>query len=80
MHYSRLQGNVRAGVATIQPKDPNADIGQRKGPSKLDIKQARLMYKCGKLKGKYHAIEVSSHQWKPKSIGLVCYQEPVLPI
>lgn len=48
MHYSKYSGNNRPGVVTIQAKKQSADIGQRKGPSKLDIKQARLMYKCGK--------------------------------
>ncbi|KAL9983945.1 hypothetical protein ACROYT_G006194 [Oculina patagonica] len=48
MHYSKYAGNNRPGVVTIQPLDPNAELGQRKGPSKLDIKQARLMYKCSK--------------------------------
>ena len=60
MHYSKFQGNNRPGVETIKPKDPSVDIGQRKGPSKLDIEQARLMYKCGKLihSGmKYNAIQ-----------------------
>lgn len=46
MHYSKFQGNNRPGVETIVPKDPSVDTGQRKGPSKLDVKQARLMYKC----------------------------------
>lgn len=54
MHYSKYAGNNRPGVVTIQPLDPNAETGQRKGPSKLDIKQARLMYKCGK-----HRIRIS---------------------
>jgi len=35
-------------VETIKSKDPTKEFGQRKSPSKLDIKQARLMYKCGK--------------------------------
>lgn len=48
MHYSKYAGNNRPGVVTIESKETNAEIGQRKGPSKLDIKQARLMYNCGK--------------------------------
>ena len=50
MHYSKYQGNNRPGVETMQAKDPNQEFGQRKGPSKLDIEQARLMYECGELK------------------------------
>ena len=47
MHYSKYAGNNRPGVMTIDAKDPNAEIGQLKGPSKSDIKQARRMYGCG---------------------------------
>ncbi|XP_066028110.1 nematocyst expressed protein 6 isoform X2 [Pocillopora verrucosa] len=50
MHYSKYAGNIRPGVMTIDAKDPNAEIGQLKGPSKSDIKQARLMYGCGGTK------------------------------
>ena len=46
MHYSKFSGNNRPGVMTIEAKDPNAEIGQRKSPSKGDIKQAKLMYGC----------------------------------
>jgi len=48
MHYSKYAGNNRPGLITIQAVEPSAEIGQRKKPSKLDIQQARLMYKCGK--------------------------------
>lgn len=48
MHYSKYAGNNRPGRITIQAKIPSAEIGQRKTPSKSDIQQARLMYKCGK--------------------------------
>ena len=48
MHYSKYAGNNRPGLITIQAVEPSAEIGQRKTPSKLDIQQARLMYKCGK--------------------------------
>ena len=48
MHYSKYAGNNRPGLITIQALEPSAEIGQRKAPSKLDIRQARLMYKCGK--------------------------------
>lgn len=46
MHYSKYQGNNRPGVQTMESVYPDKDFGQRKGPSKLDIEQARLMYKC----------------------------------
>ena len=58
MHYSKYAGNNRPGLVTIQPLDSTAELGQRKGPSKLDIKQARLMYKCGKL-CRIHIVESS---------------------
>ena len=48
MHYSKYAGNNRPGLITIQAVKPSTETGQRKTPSKLDIKQARLMYKCGK--------------------------------
>ena len=47
MHYSKYSGNNRPGLITIKAKDPTAEIGQRKSPSKGDITQARLMYGCG---------------------------------
>ena len=46
MHYSMYQGNNRPGVKTMESVQPNKEFGQRKGPSKLDIKQIRLMYGC----------------------------------
>lgn len=52
MHYSKYQGNNRPGVQTMKSLRKNKDFGQRKGPSKLDIKQARLMYKCDDKAGK----------------------------
>lgn len=46
MHYSKYQGNNRPGVKTMESVKLGKDFGQRKGPSELDIEQARLMYKC----------------------------------
>lgn len=57
MHYSKYAGNNRPGLITIQALDPSVEIGQRKAPSKLDIQQARLMYKCGKRSLKQIPIE-----------------------
>ena len=47
MHYSKYQGNNRPNAMTMEPIKANAEIGQRKSPSKSDIRQARLMYGCG---------------------------------
>lgn len=60
MHYSKYAGNNRPGVKTIEPTDPSADVGQRKGPSKYDIQQARLMYNCGKLSQKRSEFSIFS--------------------
>lgn len=57
MHYSKYAGNNRPGLVTIQPLDSTVELGQLKGPSKLDIKQARLMYECGKCR--IHIVESS---------------------
>ncbi|KAK3736756.1 hypothetical protein QZH41_008634 [Actinostola sp. cb2023] len=46
MHYSRYQGNNKAGAVVIQPKKANVEIGQRKGLSDGDITQTNDMYKC----------------------------------
>ncbi|XP_078358962.1 nematocyst expressed protein 6-like isoform X3 [Oculina patagonica] len=62
MHYSKYAGNNRPGVVTIQSRDPNAELGQRKGPSKLDIKQARLMYNCDKSAN-------GNNAYKPQTTG-----------
>ncbi|XP_058961884.2 nematocyst expressed protein 6-like isoform X1 [Pocillopora verrucosa] len=50
MHYSKYQGNNRPNAMTMEPIKANAEIGQRKSPSKSDIRQARLMYGCGGTK------------------------------
>ncbi|KAK3736751.1 hypothetical protein QZH41_006499 [Actinostola sp. cb2023] len=46
MHYSRYQGNNKAGAVVIQPKKANVEIGQRDGLSDADIVQTKDMYKC----------------------------------
>ena len=46
MHYSRYQGNNKAGAVVIQPLRRNVEIGQRDGLSDGDIAQANEMYKC----------------------------------
>ncbi|KAL7882324.1 hypothetical protein AOLI_G00091730 [Acnodon oligacanthus] len=47
MHYGRFAFSEE-GLPTIMPKpDPNIPIGQRDGPSPLDIHKINLLYNCG---------------------------------
>ena len=46
MHYRRSSFS-KNGLDTITPKDPRANIGQRRGLSKIDIAQLKTMYNCG---------------------------------
>jgi hypothetical protein len=47
MHYPRNIFGKKSNEPTVIPKkDPNADIGQRKGLSKLDILQVGKLYGC----------------------------------
>ncbi|XP_060784593.1 high choriolytic enzyme 1 [Neoarius graeffei] len=49
MHYGRYAFS-EDGLPTITPKpDPNIPIGQRDGPSRLDIHKINLLYNCGGL-------------------------------
>ncbi|KAG9271773.1 hatching enzyme 1.2 [Astyanax mexicanus] len=49
MHYGRFAFSEE-GLPTIIPKpDPNIPIGQREGPSPLDIHKINLLYNCGGL-------------------------------
>ncbi|XP_042162873.1 hatching enzyme 1.2-like [Oncorhynchus tshawytscha] len=49
MHYGRYAFS-EDGSPTIIPKpDPNTPIGQRDGPSVLDIQKINLLYECGGL-------------------------------
>ncbi|KAF4086667.1 hypothetical protein AMELA_G00086870 [Ameiurus melas] len=49
MHYGRYAFS-EDGSPTIIPKpDPNIPIGQRDGPSQLDIHKINLLYNCGGL-------------------------------
>ena len=51
MHYSKIHfaknRNKEDGETILPSKDAQAHIGQREGLSVLDVKQAKLLYKCG---------------------------------
>ncbi|XP_018396666.1 PREDICTED: zinc metalloproteinase nas-7-like [Cyphomyrmex costatus] len=50
MHYSAYVGAVNNHVKTIIPlKDQNAEIGQRKRLSDLDIMKINLMFNCSSM-------------------------------
>lgn len=72
MHYSKYAGNNRPGVITIQAVKPSAEIGQRKMPSKLDIQQARLMYKCDEA-------ATGETAYKPQTTGTAGASYPSRP-
>ncbi|KAM7433979.1 hypothetical protein ABFA07_015864 [Porites harrisoni] len=50
MHYSSKAFSRNGGV-TIQPKQRGAQIGQRRGLSNIDAKQANLLYQCSGRRG-----------------------------
>ena len=46
MHYGRMFFAKDDTEPTIVPNDSSAYIGQRNGLSKLDIRQAKILYNC----------------------------------
>jgi len=44
MHYSANAFARKKGLITIEPKDPNAKIGQRNGFSTRDLEKLAIMY------------------------------------
>ncbi|XP_020907018.2 blastula protease 10, partial [Exaiptasia diaphana] len=46
MHYQKTAFS-KNGQPTIESKKPGVTLGQRGGPSRIDIKQMKLLYKCG---------------------------------
>lgn len=46
MHYGAFFFGKKRGAKTIETKK-KASIGQRVGLSDMDLKQAKLLYKCG---------------------------------
>ena len=49
MHYGSTEFGVWGILGpknTITPKKKGVKIGQRNGPSPIDIKEIRLLYKC----------------------------------
>uniref|UniRef100_A0A4W5LSP8 Metalloendopeptidase n=1 Tax=Hucho hucho TaxID=62062 RepID=A0A4W5LSP8_9TELE len=49
MHYGRYAFSEDGGPTIIPKPDPNTPIGQRDGPSLLDIHKINLLYECGGL-------------------------------
>jgi hypothetical protein len=46
MHYGKRDFAKWPWQTTIRPKKAGVSIGQRKGLSVLDVKQANLLYRC----------------------------------
>ena len=46
MHYGEYGFAVDPEVPTIEPHDPDAEIGQRDGPSDVDIERIQILYEC----------------------------------
>lgn len=46
MHYGRTAFAVNSNIDTITPKQSGQTLGQRNGPSNLDIIKLRLLYQC----------------------------------
>ncbi|XP_045560370.1 hatching enzyme 1.2 [Salmo salar] len=49
MHYGRYAFSEDGGPTIIPKPDPNTPIGQRDGPSVLDIQKINRLYECGGL-------------------------------
>ncbi|KAJ8004408.1 hypothetical protein DPEC_G00135400 [Dallia pectoralis] len=49
MHYGRFAFSEDGGPTIIPKPDPWIPIGQREGPSRLDIHKINLLYECGGL-------------------------------
>ncbi|XP_070296111.1 high choriolytic enzyme 2, partial [Salvelinus sp. IW2-2015] len=49
MHYGRYAFSEDGGPTIIPKPDPNIPIGQRDGPSVVDIQKINLLYECGGL-------------------------------
>lgn len=56
MHYSANAFALDLSKPTIQLKDPNAKIGQRKGFSEKDIKKVNLLYECNGVEKPVHVV------------------------
>ncbi|XP_066544627.1 high choriolytic enzyme 1-like [Amia ocellicauda] len=49
MHYGKYAFSEDGGPTIIPKPNPNVAIGQREGPSTLDIHKINLLYECGGL-------------------------------
>ncbi|XP_015779893.1 PREDICTED: zinc metalloproteinase nas-13-like isoform X3 [Acropora digitifera] len=71
MHY-RSRAFSKNGQATIVPKQPRVVIGQRKGLSPIDARQANLFYSCPRAPASTTRNPVSTKKPGKKATTLLC--------